>query len=543
MKRARNIAKAQSLNRYLVLRILFVMALAGALELGLLWMSTKARFDALELDLTSADAARIEAALDAEVVSIRDLVRDYASWDEARDFLLGANPGFARENFNAEWLDVAAIERVAILNLEADIVWSCLRAAGSFASSEEPAGLPDNLKPGARVAALRDAPRNAAWSAFGESSPYPLLSCAYPVTDSSYEGPTVGWIMFTRRLDAAMERRISDRTGLSAAISGTGPQQGRVAIPVPESDAVYYDEGSRRTVSFPINNAAGLRIATVRTIRERQLDAPAILLISQTLGLLVIATSCVSVVLLVLLRRRIVKPLVAVAGFLQARADSDGSEPGLRLGAAAGRRDEIGIVADRIDELFAKLAVRRAELKRANDDLARLASVDFLTGLANRRSFDSAATREVKRLSRIKRDNRNAGKLAVVLADIDHFKRYNDRHGHLAGDQCLLRIATAIADSAKRPADLPCRFGGEEFVVLLPDTDLQGASVVAEHIRASVEELLIPHGDSPVSPWVTISLGIAAATVLDGFSPEDLVGMADKALYRAKDSGRNRVST
>ena len=132
--------------------------------------------------------------------------------------------------------------------------------------------------------------------------------------------------------------------------------------------------------------------------------------------------------------------------------------------------------------------------------------------------------------------------LALILCDIDHFKRYNDRNGHRDGDACLIAVARTLAAAVERPADLVARYGGEEFVALLPETDLSGALAIAERCRASVEASQWPHGDSETSPWVTLSVGLACCWPRPGDDEAgELVGLADLQLYRAKARGRNRV--
>lgn len=178
---------------------------------------------------------------------------------------------------------------------------------------------------------------------------------------------------------------------------------------------------------------------------------------------------------------------------------------------------------------------RERELMELTEKLRQLSDMDSLTELSNRRSFDQ----ELARLWR--RSQREGGPIALVMIDIDHFKCYNDEYGHVAGDECLRRVADVLRTTVRRPFDLVARYGGEEFVVLLPDTHGAGAEVVAEEMRASVEALGIPHCRS----WddrVTISCGVAAAERVDGLDPASLVAAADRRLYQAKHAGRNRVA-
>ena len=178
------------------------------------------------------------------------------------------------------------------------------------------------------------------------------------------------------------------------------------------------------------------------------------------------------------------------------------------------------------------------KLSKANKKLEKMASVDGLTGLANRRLFDKAIKKEFKRA---KREENN---ISLIMADIDNFKDYNDTYGHQAGDDCLKKIAKVLKKSTKRPADLAARYGGEEFAIILPATDKQGAIKLAEEIRKKVISLKLEHKESDVSDYVTISFGVNSTkphNKVDEESIEKFIENADKALYEAKENGRNRV--
>jgi diguanylate cyclase (GGDEF)-like protein len=174
------------------------------------------------------------------------------------------------------------------------------------------------------------------------------------------------------------------------------------------------------------------------------------------------------------------------------------------------------------------------EEKLAQLALEQLATRDGLTGLANRRCFDETLHAEWARALRQRQP------LSLLMVDVDNFKAYNDANGHLGGDECLKRIATAVS-SEMRANDLVARYGGEEFAVILPNQSLKGAAVVAERIRSRVELLQVPNRMAP-GEHVTVSIGAATALASPENSASDLVAIADAALYRAKHMGRNRIS-
>ncbi len=190
-------------------------------------------------------------------------------------------------------------------------------------------------------------------------------------------------------------------------------------------------------------------------------------------------------------------------------------------------------VWERTTELFE----RTEQLEVANDKLEKLASLDGLTDIANRRRFTEFLTQEWQR------SQRTQTPLSLLMMDVDFFKPYNDTYGHQGGDECLKRVAAVLRETAHRSTDLAARYGGEEFVVVLTDTDKKGALVVAETIRAQIEALEIPHGGSKVNPYVTLSIGVATIIADRKTKPDELIAAADHSLYRAKENGRNRCWT
>jgi len=184
-----------------------------------------------------------------------------------------------------------------------------------------------------------------------------------------------------------------------------------------------------------------------------------------------------------------------------------------------------------VELALSKHAAERAEAKK----MSHLVLTDPLTGLANRRHFDQTLASEWDRAVREKHP------LAVIMLDIDHFKAFNDSRGHAAGDECLKVVAKALRGHCTRPGDLVCRWGGEEFSVILPGTDAAGAGHVAGALVEVVRNLGLTHGKSDVSPCVTISAGSAAVLPSVDGSATALVERADAALYAAKQGGRNRA--
>lgn len=218
-------------------------------------------------------------------------------------------------------------------------------------------------------------------------------------------------------------------------------------------------------------------------------------------------------------------PIIFITGLSSAEHETRGLE--------AGGADYI-IKPVNPSILFARVRIQM-ELKKQRDYLEALSTMDSLTGVYNRRWFDQSMDREWRRCGRAKTP------LSLVMIDIDFFKAYNDAHGHLAGDDCLKMVARQLLGVPRRGGDTLSRFGGEEFVAILPDTPYQFLNFMADKFRRSVEEAAFAHGHSAVSDVVTVSVGAAVVVPDSSGDFQVLIEKADEMLYRAKNEGRNRV--
>ena len=215
--------------------------------------------------------------------------------------------------------------------------------------------------------------------------------------------------------------------------------------------------------------------------------------------------------------------------FITAKTSEEDEVKGFQMGA-------VDYVTKPFSPVIIKARVRtHMELKRYRDFLVNTSYCDGLTAIPNRRRFDEYYV-GMWNLSM-----REALPLSLILIDIDNFKQFNDNYGHLEGDSCLKRIAKMLSGSVKRNTDMVARFGGEEFVCVLPSTGIEGAMIVAEEIRANVMSLQITHAYSSTGNFVTVSQGVSTVVPVKGLLPDLLIMVADEALYEAKRSGRNRI--
>ncbi|MGC8537041.1 MAG: GGDEF domain-containing protein, partial [Rhizomicrobium sp.] len=200
-------------------------------------------------------------------------------------------------------------------------------------------------------------------------------------------------------------------------------------------------------------------------------------------------------------------------------------------------RNEAGEVDSLVGFMFDISERKEAEqkLEQLKRELEQLSLTDGLTGIANRRCFDQCLAEEWADSARRKIP------LSMVILDIDYFKQYNDVYGHVDGDECLKRVANVLRDVAQRPRDLVARFGGEEFILLLPETDSEAAHRLAEVCQSRIAELGIAHAKSAVSEVVTASIGVGTAVGTTKSSAREFIEAVDRALYAAKHGGRNRI--
>jgi diguanylate cyclase (GGDEF)-like protein len=190
------------------------------------------------------------------------------------------------------------------------------------------------------------------------------------------------------------------------------------------------------------------------------------------------------------------------------------------------------VLRQRVKLLIERFKLYR-ELQEANQKLQHLAAVDGLTQLFNRRAFDDFLVREWWRMFREQRP------ISLLLCDIDYFKLYNDTYGHIAGDKCIQLVAEALSHTSRRSSDISARYGGDEFVAVLSNTDAAGAVTFAQNLKQRVESLVLSHKSSPINQYVTLSIGISTVIPVPTLSVKDLILSADRALYETKENGRN----
>lgn len=473
-------------------------------------------FAALEAREAVKDAGRVAEAFSAEVADLAKLTRDWAAWGETWDFVQGDNPGYAAENLTDESFVSLDIHVMALLDPEGRLVWS--RAI-------DPATRREIVLPEFSLEAFAG-PNPLAWSA-DTQGPYAgavrkgfmstaagiMAYASCPVLRNYEEGPVRGSLIEGRLLSGSLLARLRARTRVSFRLE---------ALPAGGTDssgdaATISRAGSQMRAAFALRDARDSPL--VRIVVERPIDiiAQGRTTLYWSLGSLLVVLAGILVALSVLLRRTVLEPIWRLTRMIVSIRTTGTFVA--RLGMS--RSDEIGTLSSNFDAML-------EQLSQKTNALREMAATDELTGIPNRRSILEVLGRESARARRY------AEPLAVLMIDIDHFKEVNDSRGHAAGDAVLKGVASTL-QSTVRDSDFAGRYGGEEFLAILPHQDERGALIAAERIRCRIADT----ETGPDRLKVTVSIGVGAIGA-DGV--EAMLSRADRAMYAAKAAGRNRVS-
>lgn len=482
---------------------------------------------------------RVFQAIERESFHLERISRDWATWDDTHDFMATRSQAYRKSNLYDEALDSVAVNVMIFCRLDGTIVWGEARdtvretgislellESGNLGADHPFLGLPSG----------EQGMRGAVNTERG-----PLLFATRQILRSDGSGPPNGFLVVGRLVDPLMVKTLAEQTRIDFEIvypyaeklMACTKAEARVAT----IDSLRYyalDEGNFVKVCSAYLDPSGTPVFGIQYLFPREITQKGIASIRYAMILVISSGLIVLVILNVLLQAVVLRPLRKLTEHT-ARLQRE-EDYSLRLDLR--RNDEVGVLAGSFDSMVQTIRERTEELKRANEQLRQLSLRDGLTGIPNRRMFDATLKQEWRRAMR------DGTPISLILGDVDFFKDYNDAHGHLQGDQCLIAVAAVLQQQMQRPADLVARFGGEEFAVILADTDAQGAGHVAQSLRRAVMELRLEHGRSEADPCVTMSFGVASMTP----QPEDgdegmdaLLRRADRALYQAKNSGRNRV--
>ena len=353
----------------------------------------------------------------------------------------------------------------------------------------------------------------------------PILYAVASVMRSDTSGASNGNLLLATGFDRELQHEIEESSQLKVSFSK--PEAVDLNAPIQSADRVYRDSSNQ--ISWLIRNEKALPVLKLTlslppSNYDKQLQLP--LQVSFLTNLFSFG------LLLLIFRNVLIKPILAISAHLR-RVRTAGDYT-LRLNSIAS--NEIGDLGRNIDALVQHVQVQQEQLHAQTAEMQALSFQDGLTGLSNRRRFDQALVDNWARAQRTKTS------LALIMFDVDYFKKYNDHYGHQLGDEALKRLSDIVRRVVVRQSDLAARYGGEEFAILLPETTESGAEQIASRLQREIHAAAIAHQHSPVDRLLTISIGIAALVPGTNNSSHDLVHNADVALYNSKARGRNCIT-
>jgi diguanylate cyclase (GGDEF)-like protein len=495
----------------------------------------------MEYNEAGENLKRIFQAIDREIVHLDTMCGDWALWDDTYSFMNKHSKPYIASNLNKETLASNRLNLLVYCRSDGTIAWMyatdfAKRTPSFDFMAKGKIALQHPLLDVRDMNGERKGKTGVFSSQFG-----PLLFSTRNILHSNGSGPSNGFLIMGRFLDASLQKTLKEQTRIDFDIIYPLPDTGSLcgaerAETISRGDLNYYilpHEAYLKTCSA-YQDAYKESCFGVQYLFPREITRKGIASMKYAVAMMIISAAVILVLLSMLLQWIILRPVQR----LTEHADRLEKEGDYSLRLDLNRRDEIGRLASSFDTMVHTIKKRSEDLKSANEQLTRMSMLDGLTGIANRRMFDLHLKREWRQAMRDKEP------LSLILLDVDFFKLYNDTYGHQKGDQCLIAVAAALQQQARRPSDLIARYGGEEFAVVLPNTHAEGAMMLAEKARLAVQELRMEHSASTVCPFVSISLGVATRIpqIEHGASGMDsFLEKADEALYLAKHQGRNRV--
>ncbi len=509
------------LAKILLAFVLCFLLMAG-IDLSLLYNSVRQSHAAIEQREIAAHMGRLEQSFEASASGLRNITNDWSIWDSMYRYALKPDPRWAKENVNANALEPADISLIMIFARNGRLLLhhSTLdkKEQPEFSSSHSSAYLNIINKPPPRTQC-----------GIMRVTKTPLLACWSGILPGDGKGDPVGTVFMGRQLDAERLQKLREQIRLPFDLltatelpeeAAAWPQATVQGILGNSQFASTHDDDKYR-LYLPVKDILGEKIGTLTLDIERQVHKQGIHLYQQVRQQVLWTLVLLSILLPTAMHFIFVRRLRKLAGQL----DTLAGNADWRERIAIRGNDELGLVVRNVNRLLELIQSQMG-------NLSHLSLTDALTGLANRRAFDDKLAQELARAQR------SESSLALLMIDVDHFKRYNDHYGHPAGDKVLKSLGQSLKETLRHPPDVAARIGGEEFAVLLPETDVTGALITAERIRHKLSALAIEHADSPISQIVTVSIGIALA---EHDEAENFLRRADQALYIAKRNGRNRV--
>lgn len=525
--------RTQLLNLGIGTRIVLIFTLVftgmGGLSLVLLHNSLLPTFERMESKHALDSAWRVVKAFDHQMTTPAELSSDWALWDDMYSHAQKPDPEFARSNYSDEVVAGASYHAVLILNRKHEVVgYGSQPMSNGLRTSSQDFALP-------LAEHLKHSPLAEGQTKCGLARMRNALSaiCWTGIMMSDRRGPMMGTVGMAVELDAEALASMKRSVGATFSIELVGaqptPAPAGFSHKLPDfehlsnTELVQHFSDSSIVSHYLLHDLNDKPVAWLNIHMDRQLIQQGRKVIQGLFIQLAALALVTGLVLILTVQWWLVRPVARLRRSVASIASTKRWDKELNVD----RHDEIGELTQGINSLLAVLSSQV-------DTLREISSTDALTGISNRRHFDTSLGAELARLGR------RTSCLSLLLIDVDHFKLYNDRYGHPQGDEVLRQLGSILGASC-RQQDLPARVGGEEFALILPDTDVEGAQAVANKIIKELAALALEHAAAPTAPVVTMSIGTTTWLGVQDGGTEAFYAQADKALYSAKQLGRNRV--
>jgi diguanylate cyclase (GGDEF)-like protein len=549
-----------SLKAKVMLSLVCLFVLYGVLDYSIQRFIVMPEFAALEKNQALDNLQRTIHTIQGEVDHLSATCHDWSSWDDTYKFVQDPGEDYVKSNLEDESFKSIGVNLMYLCTTRGKVVWGRIVDFKTGAEIRVPELPLDSLPPDHPLLQLNPSETDISKSAVSGvlvTGMGPMLVTSRPILRSNNIGPVAGVFIMGKFLDQTFVHRLEEQTRVSFTISQDPAE--KAALRMTEDRAVggdfpyhidFRDKGYLAiTATYP--DIMGGPAFVIRTTLARDIMKGGSQAMLYTLATLAAAGLAVALLIMLFLDRTLLHPVTDLTRHVLSISETGNFSLRLRVN----RKDEIGTLAREFDRMLGKIEEMNAMMEHINDQLIddiqkkhemerklqaancqleTLASEDGLTRLSNRRKFDECIEVEWRR------GIRDGDPLSLIILDVDFFKSYNDTYGHQAGDDCLRAVAEAIRSNTRRAPDLAARYGGEEFAVILPATDIDGALHLAEIIRDQVNGLSMLHDASGTDTCVTVSAGVACVVPSKGSTFDDLVRMADSALYEAKAAGRNR---
>lgn len=490
----------------------------------------------LEEQEAQQNIQRIKNSIERELqtLDIRNL--DWASWDDTVTFIESGDEAYVQSNLVGEIVEKLELDYLQFLTLSGESRWL---GSTSLISDEDVAtinALNENLLQTKSSAGEGDRQVTAHRGIVTVAEKLFILS-RRPIVLSTGEGLSHGMLLMGKFIDID---KLQEQTRIAftfeyLARNPLDPltadilRQIHTGTPYP----IEKTDNENFIMHSAVKDITGQEAFLLRTNSPREISRQGIKLIKEAMLFSIVGALVLLAILLFLLNRIIITPIHKLTVHVHSVIKSQDYSRQIGMD----RKDDIGILARIFDRLLMQIGSQTTALLEANKLLEKSSLTDALTGIANRRKLDLSLEQAWQQ------HLRQQEPLTMIMCDLDHFKLYNDTYGHDQGDTCLKIVAQVLNDSLHRPADLVSRYGGEEFALLMPNTDTAGGELVAANIRKALLDQKIEHSSSPTLPVVTMSLGVATMIPEDNQERDALFKAADQALYKAKEQGRNQVCT